>query len=116
MKKLLILISSSLLIVVAGFFIWKYNHNFDSQCGYNSKMSMVCEFSCAAKEVDKSKIVAQSKAQIGDCTKCPISGVVFLVSQESKQITYNGKTAFTCCETCAQIFNEFPEKYAANIN
>ncbi len=116
MKKTLIIVSSTVLVMISGFFVYQHYHNCGSQCGYDSKMSMVCEFSCAAKDADESKVVAQSKAHIGDYTKCPVSGVVIHVTNESPQIHYEGKSAYTCCETCAQIFNESPAKFAANIN
>ena len=76
---------------------------------------MVCELSCAAENVDELKLVAQSKAKAGDYTKCPISGVVFLVNDHGSQISHNGKSAFTCCETCAEIFSKSPEEYASNL-
>jgi YHS domain-containing protein len=79
-------------------------------------MSMVCELSCAAENVDASKLTAQSKAKAGDFTKCPVSGVAFLVNDQSSQISQNGKSVFTCCETCAEIFTKAPDEYVANIH
>ena len=83
---------------------------------YNTKMSMVCELSCAAKDVDKSKLVSQSEAKAGDITNCPISGVAFLVNDQSGKVSHNGKSAFTCCETCAEIFSKSPDEYASNMH
>lgn len=114
MKKTIFIISSVFLIAFTGYFIRKSTCH--DSCDYNNKMSMVCEFSCAAKDVDDSKVVAQSKAKIGDYTKCPISGVVFNVTEQSSKISYAGKTAFTCCSTCAEIFNKSPQEYASNMN
>jgi len=114
MKKTVLIISATLLVTFVAFFVWKSTCN--SSCDYNNKMSVVCEFSCASNDVEPSKIIAQSKAKIGDYTKCPISGVVFNVTEESSKISYEGKSAFTCCATCAQIFNQSPAEYVSNIN
>ena len=116
MKKIFLISSSTVAVLVVGFFAWQHHHNCDSASGYSNKMSMACELSCSAKDVDPSKLVAQSKAHVGDYTKCPISGVVFQITNESTQITYENKTAYTCCETCSQIFKDSPKEYAANIN
>ena len=35
---------------------------------------------------------------------------------DSPQIHFENKSAYTCCETCAELFKEDPKKYIANIN
>ena len=123
MKKILIILGA-VAVTAGGYFAWNsYSASYsaadcsaDHCSGYNSKMSMMCEHSCGAKNVDKTKVVAQSHAAVGDFTQCPVSGVVFLVTNESVKIANGDKTAFTCCGTCAQIFNESPGDYLVNIN
>ena len=114
MKRTIIIISSTLLVAFAGFIVWKSTCS--KLCDYNNKMSVVCEYSCAAKDVDPSKVVAQSLAKIGNYTKCPISGVVFSITDESSKVNYKGKTAFICCATCSQLFDQSPAEYVSNIN
>jgi|SRR5688572_2159375 len=114
MKKIFI-VSSVLLVAVAGYVASMQIFDCASGCSYDSKMSMICEFSCGAKDVEESKVVAQSKAHAGDFTKCPVSGVVFHVTQESTKIQHEGKSAFTCCGTCAELFKAEPAAYVANL-
>ena len=117
MKKIAVISVITLAVAVSGFLVWR---NFFScgnhSCNYNLKMSLVCEHACAAKNADSKKIVSQANAKTGDYTKCPVSGVIFLVKEDNSKVSYGSKAAFTCCETCAQIFNNSPEEYAANIN
>jgi hypothetical protein len=121
MKKIVAVVAV-LVVAGAGYFWWRSN---SSSCcadgcsashSYSMKMSMICEHSCAAEGVDKSKAVAQHLAKIGDYTQCPVSGVVFRVTDKSSKIEKGEKTAYTCCETCAGMFNESPDDYLANIN
>ena len=130
MKKTTIIIATTLVVAVGSFLVWRnYNQNISDCCktscdkscekksgSYNTKMSLVCEYSCAAKNVDESIVVSQSKSKVGDYTKCPVSGVVFLITDKSNKINVRDKTAFTCCTTCTEIFNKSPVDYKANIN
>jgi hypothetical protein len=125
MKKI-ILISAAVLAVAAGAFYYVQSaktcgdmcgHQGSEKSGsYSLKMSMMCERSCAAQGVDKSKVVAQSAAHVGDYTQCPVSGVVFEVTNESTQVKDGNKQAYTCCANCATMFNEAPKEYLQNIN
>jgi len=123
MKRNILITATVLVVAVSGFLAWRNYHTgcCSTSCNstsdnYNTKMSMVCELSCAAKDVDESKLVAQSIAKAGDFTKCPISGVAFLVNDQSSKINHNGKSVFTCCETCAEIFTKSPDEYSSNIH
>ena len=125
MKRNILITATVLVVAVGGFLAWRNYHTgccsgsigcTSTSGNYNTKMSMVCELSCAAKDVDESKLVAQSTAKAGDFTKCPISGVAFLVKDQSSKISHNGKSVFTCCETCAEIFSKSPGEYASNIH
>jgi hypothetical protein len=121
MKKI-ILVAVVLVAAGSGYYVWRSQSSSccDEGCSkshsYSMKMSMICEHSCAAEGVDKSKAVAQAAAKVGDYTQCPVSGVVFKVTDESVKIAYHDKTAYTCCGTCAGMFNESPDEYAANLN
>src|SRR4051812_39050586 len=101
MKKVFIILSAVVVLTTGGFLIWKYTRPVGScakeNCDYSDKMSVICEFSCAARDVDEGKIVAQSVAKSGDYTRCPVSGVVFQVTEGSSTIKYGDKKAFTCC-------------------
>lgn len=142
MKKTIIILSTTLIIATAGFFAWRSYSCNSSGCsensamavsqattgngscghitqtasGYDAQMSVNCEKTCAMKNADASQVVMQSEAKVGDYAKCPVSGAVFLVTDESRKVTYTGKSAFTCCSTCESIFNSSPEKFSANIN
>src|SRR3989442_13338841 len=97
MKKSIIIIALAVIAAVSGFTVWKYSSVRNSSCtktceiksgSYNLKMSLCCERACAAKNVDVSKVVAQLKAKVGNYTKCPVSGVVFLVTEQSSKVSY----------------------------
>lgn len=126
MKKLLFAVISILVVAGAvGGYLWK-----NSCCGnctnkekcdktsgnYNLRMSLCCERECAAKNYDENKIVVNSTAQNGELVKCPVSGVVFKLSDHSGLVSYNNKNYHTCCGSCAKIFSNNPEHYAANLN
>ncbi len=56
---------------------------------------------CATKIAYEEKdIVAQPGAKVGDLAKCPVSGVVFQVTDKSPRITRDGAELFTCCAMC----------------
>jgi hypothetical protein len=122
MLKKIVLIAVVIAVALTGYFIWK---SYSGSCcadscaithSYSMKMSMICEQSCAAEGIDKSKAVAQSMAKAGDYTQCPVSGVVFKINEGNTKLEYGEKMAYTCCETCAGIFNEKPADYSENIN
>lgn len=124
-KRSLILLSVLVLVIAAGGFAWK-----KYSCGgcckkdeckqttgkYSTKMSWCCEKQCAAKNYDKSKIVPNSQAKTGDLTQCPVSGVIFTISESSAAIAYGGKSYHTCCGSCAHMFSSDPATYASNLN
>jgi len=77
-------------------------------------MSLVCERSCAAKvPYRQDQIVSQPGARPGDLARCPVSGVVFAVHQESPTFTVRGKTYRTCCETCVTKLRKNPARFLA---
>ena len=48
----------------------------------------------------------------GTWAKCPVSGDVFKVSEETQFATYNGRVYAFCCDECKPDFVKNPEKYA----
>lgn len=115
-KKLFIIIPSLVFLVGVATLVWRHYGNCSGDCHYDAKMSWVCEMNCAAKNYDKNKVVANSKAKPGDLTKCPVSGVVFTIVEGSGTIRHNDITYHTCCGTCANMYAEDSVKYATNFN
>ncbi len=113
----LIFILAFAVLAGAGTLIWKHYRNCSGDCrNYDTKMSWVCEMSCAAKNYEKDKVVSNSTAKPGELTKCPISGVVFTVNENSGIVKRGDFTYHTCCGTCANMYTEDSSKYAANFN
>ena len=119
----IIIIAAVLLIITGSYFTWqKYytaevcSKGCEEKTGeYNLKMSLVCEHSCAAKNINETQIVSQKIAKVGDYTRCPVSRVTFLVTNGSVRVKKDKKSAFTCCGTCANLFDESPDEYVKNI-
>lgn len=77
-------------------------------------MSVACERSCAAKvPYREDQIVSQPGAHPGDLARCPVSGVVFAVHEDSPTYTANGKSYRTCCETCVTKLRKNPGRFLA---
>lgn len=51
------------------------------------------------------------EAQVGDTTKCPVSGEEFVVSADSPKVEHEGKTYYFCCSGCAKKFGDDPAKF-----
>lgn len=76
-----------------------------------------CELSCATKLAYEEKdVIAQPGAKIGDFTRCPVSGAVFVVSDRSSRRQVDGKDVFVCCESCAQRFQLDPAFFMARAS
>ncbi len=56
---------------------------------------------------------APGTAQVGDKTKCPVSGEEFVVKADSPKVDFEGKTYYFCCPHCVQQFQADPKKYAS---
>ena len=74
-------------------------------------MSAACERSCAARDYDKSSVVAQPGAGTGELTRCPVSGVVFKVQKGNSGVAYAGKEWVTCCGSCAKKLAAAPGRF-----
>ena len=77
---------------------------------FDPVMSATCRFSsCATKLAYKeSDIVAQPRAEVGDLTRCPVSGVVFAVDEGRPQVRIGQADYVTCCDVCAQKLRRNP--------
>ncbi len=49
---------------------------------------------------------------VGTWAKCPVSGDVFKVGQETQFETYQGRVYAFCCDECKPDFVKDPAKYA----
>jgi hypothetical protein len=73
-------------------------------------MSTKCGKACSYRGKIKNAIVDQASAKIGDLVRCPVSGVVFRVTKDSKTIQSDGRTQYVCCNACLQRFKETAKK------
>ena len=71
----------------------------------------VCTDGLTQAEWEGNTIVEQPGAEVGDYTRCPISGSVFQVSAESAKVVQKGKNYYTCCPGCtAQLEKSFARR------
>jgi hypothetical protein len=67
---------------------------------------------CSLKYKDKAAWVKeQPLAKVGDFVKCPVSGAIFEVKEDSKFIMHEGKKYYTCCGACALRAGKEPDKF-----
>ena len=77
----------------------------------SSIMGPMCQKSCGAMNYDPSEVKFQAQSKIGDLTKCLVSGVVFRVTENSPRVSYQDQKFYTCCGSCAKLFDADPEKF-----
>lgn len=80
--------------------------------GQGLNMSSICQKACAMQDYDPKAVVAALDARIGDLTTCPVSGVVFKVTEASSKVKYKDQEIFTCCSSCTTLYNHDPESYS----
>ena len=56
-------------------------------------------------------VKAPGEANVGDTTKCPVSGEEFVVEATSPKVEHEGKTYYFCCSGCQKKFESDPAKY-----
>ncbi|MBX3203950.1 MAG: YHS domain-containing protein [Labilithrix sp.] len=56
-------------------------------------------------------VKAPGEAEVGDTTRCPVSGEEFVVEATSPKVEHAGKTYYLCCGGCKKKFEENPEKF-----
>jgi YHS domain-containing protein len=79
--------------------------------GASCNRSEVCQLSCGIADYNASDVVGMTEAKIGDLTTCPVTGVVFRVTDNSSKTTYNGANYYFCCSSCKSIFTSEPDKF-----
>jgi hypothetical protein len=76
------------------------------------EVQAACQAGCAAEEgYDPADVVAQPGAEPGDLARCPVSGVVFRVHEESPQVVVHGHALYTCCGGCAERLRAEPARF-----
>lgn len=81
---------------------------------FDPKMSGVCRFSCAAAQpFDEQDLVAQPGVPSGGLTRCPVSGVVFVVDQERPRVPLVTGDYVLCCDGCAKKFSQDPGRFVS---
>ena len=86
-----------------------------AQSGYDANMSQMCQQACGVNDYDESQIVDPLTASSGDITKCPVSGAIYIVKDDSPTLSHDGKNFHSCCTTCADIFKTNPERFVKNL-
>lgn len=68
--------------------------------GIDPAVTAACQ-GCATKTPYEEKdVVAQPGAKVGDLARCPVSGVVFQVTETSPVVTRDGGPLYVCCAMC----------------
>ena len=71
-----------------------------------------CGFACAAQApFDAKDVVAQPGAVAGRLTRCPVSGVVFVVDQGRPHVRLGAEEYVTCCDRCTRKLVRDPRHY-----
>ncbi len=83
--------------------------------GYDKNMSKVCQQSCGVNDYSEGDVVGMVEAKTGDITTCPVSGAIYLVRKNSPELSHEGKTFHSCCQSCADIFANAPDKFVQNL-
>ena len=65
----------------------------------------------AEGEYDPADVVAQPGAEVGDITRCPVSGEVFVVTADSTFLDHEGQDVYFCCSSCIRRFQRDPARY-----
>jgi hypothetical protein len=81
----------------------------------DTAQSEVCKQTCASKDSFTDRdVVPAAHAKVGDLTRCPVSGVVFRVSDHSPRVEHAGSSLRLCCEGCAEKFREQPSRFSGS--
>jgi YHS domain-containing protein len=62
----------------------------------------------AKKSTSSGAVKAPGDANVGDTTKCPVSGEEFDVTATSPKAEHEGKTYYFCCGGCKKKFEANP--------
>jgi YHS domain-containing protein len=85
-----------------------HDHGGDAPIDHNQdEMENVLE----EGEYNPDDLVAQPGAEVGDITRCPVSGEVFLVTEDTTFLDHEGQDVFFCCSSCIRRFQRDPVRY-----
>lgn len=75
-----------------------------------------CKMACGTKRAYREQdVVAQPDAKVGDLARCPVSGAVFDVKEDSPFFLHDGKKIFACCSSCAAQFQIDSSRYLTRL-
>ncbi len=77
-------------------------------CGQSACGNTCCN---AGKPEPGEKLVPPAHAKVGDRTRCPVSGGVFVVQPDTVRVDYDGQSYPVCCPGCATRLRDNPQKY-----
>jgi hypothetical protein len=81
---------------------------------FDPKMSGVCQFSCAASQpFDEEDLAVQPGVPSGGLTRCPVSGVVFVVDAQRPRVPLVTGDYALCCDGCAKKFWKDPGRFVS---
>jgi hypothetical protein len=85
----------------------------DDGCQGQACGNSACENSCcnAGAAAAGESLVPAAHAKVGDRTRCPVSGGVFVVRPDTVRVDYDGQSYPVCCPGCAARLRANPEKY-----
>ncbi len=79
---------------------------------FDARMSGVCRFSCAAPQAyDEKDVALQPGVADGLLTRCPVSGVVFVVDDQRPRVALATGEYVLCCDGCAGRFRKHPGRF-----
>jgi len=115
MKRVLV-VSGLLVAVVAvagsKLYFPSARHGDAQVSGSDLVVSTVCQMACATKlPFDEAEVAPQPGAIVGRLTRCPVSGVVFVVSEESVSVFHAGQDYYLCCSGCENKFKQNPTRF-----
>ncbi|GEM_PF-2178885 len=65
----------------------------------------------SSSESASSALPNDGTRQVGEVTKCPVTGKLFTVANDSPKADLDGKTYYFCCGGCVDKFKANPAKY-----
>lgn len=68
-----------------------------------------------AKAHERTAVVKNAEASVGDTTTCPFSGKTFVVESTHPRVEYEGVSYWVCSEAAAEQVRADPAKYLADF-
>ena len=88
-----------------------------TSCGDTCEGETACKGGCgscgcsATTAKCNAELVPAEQAKVGDRTRCPVSGGVFVVRPDTVRVDVGGHSYPVCCPGCAARLQAHPEKY-----